>query len=342
MHTKIDIKITSLKKTHLPEIRELIEVTIPQTFIDNGVFEKNSPEDLQNEIERIFNKIKSLLSSNSISRLFVATNAHRKVVGIISAILINKAQKDVLTKAKIKDWENIIEISMCYVLPKHQGKGIGKKLLLHCLNYIKKLPQSKYFLYSGYPISIKVWRKLLGREVTILPKYFPDKQDCYVWYGDIAEVQKRLARFVLEHTSYMELALMEADIAVQEGNAPFGVVVVDPKGNIVWKDHDRVKERMDPTAHGEINAIRALCKKFKTLSLEGLSFYTTSEPCPTCISAMIKAKVSYSYFGCKTEPTASLPISASELAKHSKKHSIKVTGGILERECLTQRNKYRK
>jgi tRNA(Arg) A34 adenosine deaminase TadA/ribosomal protein S18 acetylase RimI-like enzyme len=342
MHSEIKIKILPLEKVHLPGVRKLIEITIPQTFIDNGVFEKNSPKALQNEIERIVKKIKSIFNSNKSDKAFVAIDIHGKVVGIIAALLINNSQKDALLKSKIKNWEDIVEISMCYVLPEYQKKGIGKKLLIYCLNYISNLPQSKYFLYSGYPISIKVWRKLLGREVTIIPKYFPDKQDCYVWYGDIAEVQKRLARFVLEHTPYMELALMEADIAVQEGNAPFGVVVVDPKGNIVWKDHDRVKERMDPTAHGEINAIRALCKKFKTLSLEGFSFYTTSEPCPTCISAMIKAKVSYSYFGCKTEPTASLPISASKLAQYSKNHSIKVTGGILERECLTQRSKYRK
>jgi len=141
----------------------------------------------------------------------------------------------------------------------------------------------------------------------------------------------------MTHKDYMRLALKEAQKAVDEGNAPFGVVVVDPNGKIMWKDHDRVNERMDPTAHGEINAIRSLCPKLKTLSLQGYTFYTTSEPCPTCLTGCIKAQVSKIYFGAETESTASLPLKAIELAKYSKKHPIRVQGGILAKECKKQR-----
>lgn len=129
------------------------------------------------------------------------------------------------------------------------------------------------------------------------------------------------------HEQMMRLAMEEAEVAVHEGNAPFAVVVVND-GHVVWKDHDRVKSLTDPTAHGEINAIRALCQKLNTLSLEGYAFYTTSEPCPTCLSGMIKARVSTSYYGAKTEITASLPISAEYLASYAKKYPIKVQGGI--------------
>lgn len=118
----------------------------------------------------------------------------------------------------------------------------------------------------------------------------------------------------MTHEDYMKLALEEAKKAVEEGNAPFSVVVVDSDGKVVWKDHDRVNERTDPTAHGEINAIRSLCPKLGTLSLKGYTFYTTSEPCPTCLTDCIKAQVSNLYFGAETEPTASLPIKAEELA----------------------------
>lgn len=138
----------------------------------------------------------------------------------------------------------------------------------------------------------------------------------------------------------MHLAMVEAETAVKEGNAPFGVVVADPQGNIVWKDHDRVNEKTDPTAHGEINAIRALCGKLKSLSLKGYTFYTTSEPCPTCLTAMIKAQVSRNFYGAKTEATASLPIPAEELAARAEKYPITVRGGLLEMECLTQRKKH--
>jgi tRNA(adenine34) deaminase len=138
---------------------------------------------------------------------------------------------------------------------------------------------------------------------------------------------------------YIKLAMEEAEVAVREGNAPFGVVVTDMKGEVLWKDHDRVRERMDPTAHGEINAIRSLCEKMGTLKLTDTVFYTTSEPCPTCLSAMIKARVSKSVYGAKTEATASLPIPAEEIAKYAKKYPIEVTGGVLAEECFAQRER---
>jgi len=137
----------------------------------------------------------------------------------------------------------------------------------------------------------------------------------------------------------MKVALEEAEQSVREGQAPFAVVVTDPEGNIAWKDHDRVKEFMDPTAHGEINAIRYLCKKLNTLSLKGYTFYTTSEPCPTCMTGMIKAQVSKNVYGAKTESTASLPLSATMIASYSKKYPIQVIGDVLADECLAQRNR---
>lgn len=143
----------------------------------------------------------------------------------------------------------------------------------------------------------------------------------------------------MTHEDYMKLAIEEAELSVRQGQGPFAVVVVDPEGNVVWKDHDRQKELTDPTAHGEVNAIRHLCKKINSLSLKGYSFYTTSEPCPTCLTSMIKAQVSFSYYGAKTESTASLPLSAEFIASYAKKYPIKVTGGILGEECLSQRQR---
>ena len=137
----------------------------------------------------------------------------------------------------------------------------------------------------------------------------------------------------------MRLAMKEAELSVQEGNGPFAVVVVNPEGKIIYKDHDRQKELTDPTAHGEINAIRFLCKKLGTMSLKGYVFVTTSEPCPTCLTGMIKAQVSKNYFGAKTESTASLPLSAEYLASYSKKYPIEITGGILADEAFAQRER---
>ncbi len=141
----------------------------------------------------------------------------------------------------------------------------------------------------------------------------------------------------MKHEDIMRLALEEAELAVREGNAPFACVVLDKDGIVAIKDHDRVKERTDPTAHGEMNAIRVLCKQLNSLSLKGYSFYTTSEPCPTCMTAMIKTEVSAIYYGAKTEETASLPISAEFIASKSLKYPISVTGGLLAEDALQQR-----
>lgn len=137
----------------------------------------------------------------------------------------------------------------------------------------------------------------------------------------------------------MKIALEEAQIAVNEGNAPFACIVVDKQGAVVLREHDRVNEHTDPTAHGEVNAIRRLCKKLNVLSLRDYIFVATSEPCPTCMTAMIKAKVEQVFYGAKTEPTASLPIPAQDIAKLSKKYPITVTGGILADECMEQRSR---
>lgn len=146
----------------------------------------------------------------------------------------------------------------------------------------------------------------------------------------------------MTHEDFIKLALLEAEKAVDEGNAPFGVIVVDTEGKVVWKDHDRVNEQIDPTAHGEINAIRALCHQLGTRSLKGYTFYITSEPCPTCLTGCIKAQVSNIYYGAETESTASLPLKAVELAKLSKKYPIQVQGGILAKECKEQRERLMK
>lgn len=138
----------------------------------------------------------------------------------------------------------------------------------------------------------------------------------------------------------MKLAMEEDNIVVQEGNAPFACLVIDRKGTIIMREHDRVLEQMDPTAHAEINAIRRLCKQLHSLSLKNYIFYTTSEPCPTCMTSMIKAHVSQVVHGAKTETTASLPIPAEVIASQSHKYPIHVTGGILSSECLEQRETF--
>ncbi|EKS4344445.1 TPA: nucleoside deaminase [Clostridium botulinum] len=81
---------------------------------------------------------------------------------------------------------------------------------------------------------------------------------------------------------------------------PFGSAIVKA-GQVIAVAHNTVIGDNDPTAHGEVNAIREACKKLNTFDLSGCELYTTSEPCPMCMSAIIWANISKVYYGCTVE-----------------------------------------
>ena len=82
---------------------------------------------------------------------------------------------------------------------------------------------------------------------------------------------------------------------------PFGAVIVDKEGNIISEGNNKVLKNNDPTAHAEIVAIREACKKLNTYDLSECSIYTSCEPCPMCLSAIIWANIKEVYYGCTKE-----------------------------------------
>lgn len=85
-------------------------------------------------------------------------------------------------------------------------------------------------------------------------------------------------------------------ISNKEGG-PFGAVIVDSLGNIISKGNNRVLIDKDPTAHAEIVAIREASKVLNNYDLSNLILYTTCEPCPMCLSAIIWANIKVVYYG---------------------------------------------
>lgn len=102
---------------------------------------------------------------------------------------------------------------------------------------------------------------------------------------------------------YMEQAREEAykGIRNQEGG-PFGTVIVKD-GKIVGRGHNRVLLKKDPTCHGEMEAIRDACKTLGTHDLSGCTLYTTAEPCPMCLGAILWANITHLYYGCTVKDT---------------------------------------
>jgi len=81
----------------------------------------------------------------------------------------------------------------------------------------------------------------------------------------------------------MSIALRQAEIAVSHGQTPFGAAVVDANGNLVGEGHNRVRAEQDPTAHGEIVAIREAWHRLGAWQkLAGGTVYSSCEPCLLC------------------------------------------------------------
>ena len=83
--------------------------------------------------------------------------------------------------------------------------------------------------------------------------------------------------------------------SVNNGGGPFGCVIVK-NGKIVSEGSNKVTSTNDPTAHGEIVAIRNACKKLNNFNLKGNELYSTCEPCPMCLSAIYWARIDKIYY----------------------------------------------
>ena len=95
----------------------------------------------------------------------------------------------------------------------------------------------------------------------------------------------------------MQLAIQLSEQNVDQGKGgPFGAVVVKD-GKVIAKSANKVTSSNDPTAHAEVSAIRAACKKLKTFDLSGCVIYTSCEPCPMCLGAIYWARLDKIYYG---------------------------------------------
>lgn len=100
----------------------------------------------------------------------------------------------------------------------------------------------------------------------------------------------------------MNEAIKSANKGIEEKKGgPFGAVIVDKNNKIISIGSNEVLKSKDPTAHAEIVAIRKACKELNTYDLSEYDLYTTCEPCPMCLSAIIWANIKKVYYGCTKE-----------------------------------------
>ncbi|MCD6356320.1 MAG: nucleoside deaminase, partial [Anaerolineaceae bacterium] len=130
----------------------------------------------------------------------------------------------------------------------------------------------------------------------------------------------------------MAIAIEEAKKAAAEGNYPFGAVIADRKGNLLAKAHNTQVTDRDPTAHAEINLIRALAKKYTEEELADFYLVCNAESCSMCFSAAIKAGIKHYVFGAPSEPHMEPYLTVSDILTYCRR-PLDVTFGILESEC---------
>jgi tRNA(adenine34) deaminase len=138
---------------------------------------------------------------------------------------------------------------------------------------------------------------------------------------------------VLTHEAAMRLALAQAERARDLGEVPIGAVVVSPESLLIGTGCNRPISALDPTAHAEVEAMRAAAQNLRNYRLTGCTLYVTVEPCLMCVGALVHARVGLVVYGA-TEPKSGALLST--IRAHEApglNHRIEVIGGVLADEC---------
>jgi tRNA(Arg) A34 adenosine deaminase TadA len=107
-----------------------------------------------------------------------------------------------------------------------------------------------------------------------------------------------------DHERFMRHAIALGRRGSTAGDGgPFGAVIVRD-GRIIGEGWNRVIATRDPTAHGEMVAIRDACRRIGSISLEGCVLYTSGQPCPMCLGALYWARIERVYYGFSIQDAA--------------------------------------
>ena len=128
-------------------------------------------------------------------------------------------------------------------------------------------------------------------------------------------------------SKFMQRAIELSIESINSGGGPFGSVIA--KGDkIISEGMNRVTTNNDPTAHGEITAIRQACKKLNTFDLTGYELYTNCEPCPMCLSAIYWSHIDKVYYANTRDDAHKIdfldPVIYTELQKSNEEKKIRM------------------
>jgi tRNA(adenine34) deaminase len=137
---------------------------------------------------------------------------------------------------------------------------------------------------------------------------------------------------VSDDAAFMRRAIELARRGAEEGEVPVGAVLV-VGGAIVGEGWNRPIAAADPSAHAEIQALRAASAALRNYRLLDSTLYVTLEPCPMCVGAIFHARVQRVVFGAKDPKTGAAGSVIDLFAEEKLNHHATVEGGLLADEC---------
>lgn len=136
-------------------------------------------------------------------------------------------------------------------------------------------------------------------------------------------------------TTFMQLALQEAQRAAAAGEVPVGAVLVKD-GKVIATGRNSPIASQDPTAHAEIVAMRAAAQALGNYRLDGCELFVTLEPCAMCSGAMLHSRLKRVVFGCLDPKTGAAGSVLNLFDTAALNHQTGLVAGVLANECATQ------
>ena len=131
----------------------------------------------------------------------------------------------------------------------------------------------------------------------------------------------------------MDDALEEASKALERGEVPVGAVIVEASGDIIARAGNETRERLDPSAHAEVLAIRKACDVLKTDRLVNCDIYVTLEPCAMCAGLIANARLRRIYFAA-SDPKSGGVQQGARVFDHQQTHHVpEIYPGIGEKKA---------
>ena len=134
------------------------------------------------------------------------------------------------------------------------------------------------------------------------------------------------------HQDWMRRALVQAQLAFEQGEVPIGAVIVQ-NNNVIAEAHNEKELRNDPTAHAEILAIQRAAEKLGSWRLSDATLYVTLEPCPMCAGAIVQARLKNLVYGSMDLKAGATGSVMNVLDYTLWNHKVDVLAGVLEEEC---------